>query len=155
MLSNYLVYQVLREAGLPDGVIQFIPADGPLFGDTILASKDFGGLHFTGSTKTFNFLLKKSYSNIEHYKSYPRIVGETGGKDFHFVHSSADVDHVVILFFKKNLQQIKITNFSFIIRFHLQLEVHLNIKVKNALPLAECMFQIIFGLKLEKNLFLK
>lgn len=95
MLSNYFVYQILREAGLPDGVIQFVPSDGPLFGETILNSRDFCGLHFTGSTKTFNYLLKKSHANLEHYKSYPRIVGETGGKDFHFVHSSADIDHVV------------------------------------------------------------
>lgn len=95
MLSNYLVFKILREAGLPDGVIQFLPADGPLFGDTVTQSKDFGGLHFTGSTKTFDHLIKKIYSNIENYKCYPRVVGETGGKDFHFAHSSADVNNLV------------------------------------------------------------
>lgn len=95
LLSNYLAFNILREAGLPDGVIQFLPADGPTFGDTVLDSPDFAGLHFTGSTKTFKHLVKKIYQNLDKYKSYPRVVGETGGKDFHFVHSSANVDNVV------------------------------------------------------------
>ena len=96
VLSNYVAYQVLLEAGLPPGVISFLPAAGNVAGDAI-NHQDFAGLHFTGSTATFNQLWKQIAGNLGKYKSYPRIVGETGGKNFHLVHPSAaaDVDHVV------------------------------------------------------------
>jgi 1-pyrroline-5-carboxylate dehydrogenase len=97
ILSNWIVYKVLREAGLPDGVIQFVPGSGRLIGDLLINHRDFAGLHFTGSTEVFNTLLNKTTQNLSTglYKGYPRMVGETGGKDFHFMHPSADVDHFV------------------------------------------------------------
>ncbi len=95
LLSNYLLMKILKEAGLPDGIINFIPSDGSVISKIILSHKDFGGLHFTGSTKTFRTLWRQISDNLELYKSYPKIVGETGGKDFVFVHSSANVDEVV------------------------------------------------------------
>lgn len=97
ILSNWVFFQALREAGLPDGVIQFVPGSGRLVGDILLNSPDFAGIHFTGSTEVFNGIMQKVASNLTAglYKHYPRMVGETGGKDFHFVHKSADVDHFV------------------------------------------------------------
>lgn len=86
----YFVMKILMEAGLPAGVINFIPANGSEIGDIVFSSPDFAGVHFTGSTKTFQSMWKTIGSNIANYKSYPRIVGETGGKDFVFVHNSAD-----------------------------------------------------------------
>jgi 1-pyrroline-5-carboxylate dehydrogenase len=83
------------EAGLPDGVINLVYADGPTIGDVCFAHPDFAGIHFTGSTGVFQTMWKTIGSNIAKYKSYPRIVGETGGKDFVMVHPSADVDTVV------------------------------------------------------------
>jgi len=82
---------------LPDGVINFVPGAGRIIGDILLNSPHFGGLHFTGSTDVFNGILYKTAVNTNKklYKSYPRIVGETGGKDFHFAHKSANVDHFV------------------------------------------------------------
>lgn len=93
-LSNYLTYKILLEAGLPPGVISFLPSTGKVAGEAI-NHRDFSGLHFTGSTATFNHLWQQIGSNLGKYKSYPRIVGETGGKNFHLVHPSADVEHVV------------------------------------------------------------
>lgn len=90
----YFVMKILMEAGLPDGVINFIPANGSEIGDIVFNSKDFAGVHFTGSTNTFQSMWKTIGNNISNYKSYPRIVGETGGKDFVFVHNSADVYEV-------------------------------------------------------------
>ena len=87
----YRLMQVLQEAGLPDGVINFIPGRGSQVGDPVLASPDFAGLHFTGSTGTFQGMWRTIAGNLGRYKSYPRIVGETGGKDFVFAHPSADV----------------------------------------------------------------
>ena len=78
--------QVLKEAGLPDGVINFIYADGPTVGDVIFNHRDFAGIHFTGSTGVFQKMWKTIGQNIHKYKSYPRIVGETGGKDFIVAH---------------------------------------------------------------------
>jgi len=97
ILSNYIFFKVLQESGLPDGVINFIPGSGKLLGDVLISSPHFAGLHFTGSTDVFNGIMFKTATNLNNkmYKGYPRIVGETGGKDFHFVHKSADVDHVV------------------------------------------------------------
>ncbi|MEH3111768.1 L-glutamate gamma-semialdehyde dehydrogenase [Pedobacter terrae] len=86
-----VIMQVFREAGLPDGVINLIFADGPEVGDVVFNHPDFAGIHFTGSTKVFQEIWKTIGTNIHKYKSYPRIVGETGGKDFILVHPSADV----------------------------------------------------------------
>ena len=89
LLSNYILMKILMEAGLPAGVINFIPGQGELISDIVLTHKDFAGLHFTGSTSTFVNFWKKISDNILNYKSYPKIVGETGGKDFVFIHKSA------------------------------------------------------------------
>ena len=94
-LSNWLFYRVLEEAGLPPGVIQFVPGDSVQVSDALLASRDFAGLHFTGSTAVFHQLWRKSAENLDKYRSYPRIVGETGGKDFILAHPSADVEAFV------------------------------------------------------------
>lgn len=94
VLSNYVLMEIYKEAGLPDGVINFIPGLGSVIGNTAFAHKDFAGLHFTGSNQTFNQLWLQTGKNLQNYKSYPKIVGETGGKDFILVHSSADVDEV-------------------------------------------------------------
>lgn len=89
ILSNYYLMKVFQEAGLPEGVINFVPGSGSLIGGLAINNKDLGGIHFTGSNATFNSLWKGVSENLSHYKSYPRIVGETGGKDFVFVHPSA------------------------------------------------------------------
>lgn len=89
--SNYLLMKIFKEAGLPDGVVNFIPGQGSVIGKVITASPDLAGFHFTGSTATFNTLWRQMGNNLENYKSYPKIVGETGGKDFIFAHSSATV----------------------------------------------------------------
>ena len=90
LLSNYYLMQLYKEAGLPDGVINFLPGSGALIGDVATQSKHFAGIHFTGSTSTFNALWRQAGEHLGEYVSYPRIVGETGGKDFIFVHPSAD-----------------------------------------------------------------
>ena len=89
-LSNYYLMQLYKEAGLPDGVINFLPGSGALIGEVATSSKWFAGIHFTGSTGTFKTLWKQACANLDNYVSYPRLVGETGGKDFIFVHPSAD-----------------------------------------------------------------
>jgi 1-pyrroline-5-carboxylate dehydrogenase len=89
-----VIMKVLRRAGLPDGVINLIYADGPVVGDVVFTHKDFAGLHFTGSTKVFQTMWKTIGQNIEKYRTYPRIVGETGGKDFIVAHPSADAKEV-------------------------------------------------------------
>ncbi len=93
--TPYLIMQILKEAGLPDGVINFIPGRGSMVGKICLEHRDLGGIHFTGSTGVFHQMWQTVGSNIGKYKSYPRIVGETGGKDFIFAHSSANVKKVV------------------------------------------------------------
>ena len=95
VFSAQMIMRVLKEAGLPDGVINLVYVDGPTLGNVCLSHPDFGGVHFTGSTGVFNQMWKTIGENIGIYKSYPRIVGETGGKDFVIAHSSADVDTVV------------------------------------------------------------
>ena len=95
VFSAQMIMRVLREAGLPDGVINLVYVDGPTLGNVCLTHPDFGGVHFTGSTGVFNQMWKTIGENVGGYKSYPRIVGETGGKDFVMVHASADVDTVV------------------------------------------------------------
>ena len=92
--SANVIMEVFREAGLPDGVINLIYVDGPIAGDIIFKNKDFGGLHFTGSTSVFKHLWKEISDNIDCYKSYPRIVGETGGKDYIIAHKSAIPEEV-------------------------------------------------------------
>jgi 1-pyrroline-5-carboxylate dehydrogenase len=87
--SNYLLMKVFQEAGLPDGVVNFIPGQGSVIGKVITASPDLAGFHFTGSTATFNTLWRQMGNNLENYRSYPKIVGETGGKNFIFVHPSS------------------------------------------------------------------
>jgi 1-pyrroline-5-carboxylate dehydrogenase len=94
LLSNYYLMQIFKEAGMPDGVINFIPGDGPMVGNVVLNQRDLAGIHFTGSNATFNILWKGVAANLGNYRSYPRVVGETGGKDFVFVHKSADIDEV-------------------------------------------------------------
>jgi 1-pyrroline-5-carboxylate dehydrogenase len=94
LLSNYLIYKVMEAAGLPPGVINFVPGKGRSVGDPVFASKDFAGLHFTGSTATFQAMWRTMAENLPLYASYPRIVGETGGKDFIFAHPSADANAV-------------------------------------------------------------
>ena len=89
--SANVIMEIFREAGLPDGVINLIFVNGPEAGEVIFNHHDFAGIHFTGSTKVFQEIWKTIGTNIHKYKSYPRIVGETGGKDFILVHSSADV----------------------------------------------------------------
>ncbi|MCO5231178.1 MAG: L-glutamate gamma-semialdehyde dehydrogenase [Chitinophagales bacterium] len=88
--SAYVIMEILIEAGLPAGVINMIYCDGPELSDIALKHPDFAGLHFTGSTNTFNYFWKTIGQNIDLYRTYPRIVGETGGKDFVVAHSSAD-----------------------------------------------------------------
>ncbi len=91
----YQLMKLLEEAGLPPGVINFVPGRGGNVGDPVLASPGFAGLHFTGSTSTFQGMWKTIAEGLPGYRTYPRIVGETGGKDFVFVHPSADVASVV------------------------------------------------------------
>ncbi|XP_040279119.1 delta-1-pyrroline-5-carboxylate dehydrogenase, mitochondrial isoform X2 [Bufo bufo] len=95
MLSNYAVYKILLEAGLPPNIIQFVPADGPVFGDTVTSSEHLSGINFTGSVPTFRRLWKQVSENLERYRTFPRLAGECGGKNFHFVHKSADVESAV------------------------------------------------------------
>ena len=96
--SNYLVYQILLEAGLPAGVIQFVPGNPQEVTDAVLAHKQFASLHYTGSTAIFRKLYGQIAQGVAEgrYRGYPRIVGETGGKNFHLVHNSADVSNAVI-----------------------------------------------------------
>lgn len=92
--SANVIMEVFKEAGLPDGVINLVYVDGPVAGDVVFNHRDFAGLHFTGSTKVFQHLWKTIGTNIEKYRSYPRIVGETGGKDFVIAHKSANAKEV-------------------------------------------------------------
>ncbi|MCX6251394.1 MAG: L-glutamate gamma-semialdehyde dehydrogenase [Bacteroidetes bacterium] len=96
LLSNYFLMKIYQEAGIPDGVINFLPGSGGMIGNIVFRHPEFAGLHFTGSTATFNEIWKNIADNIGNYRSYPRIVGETGGKDFIFVHPSADPQEVAV-----------------------------------------------------------
>ncbi len=95
VLSGYYVMRLLEEAGLPPGVINFVPGSGSQVGNPVVASEHLAGIHFTGSTGVFQGMWKQIGENIASYRSYPRIVGETGGKDFVFAHPSADVPALV------------------------------------------------------------
>jgi 1-pyrroline-5-carboxylate dehydrogenase len=94
LLSNYYLMKILEEAGLPAGVINFVPGSGSLISSIVLKNKDLAGIHFTGSNATFNTLWKQVSENLPGYRSYPKIVGETGGKDFIFAHNSARADEL-------------------------------------------------------------
>jgi len=96
MFSAYFLMQILREAGLFDGVINMVPGRGANIGTPAMNHPELAGIHFTGSTNTFQTMWRTVGENITKYKSYPRIVGETGGKDYIFVHPSADMDAVLI-----------------------------------------------------------
>ena len=96
MLSGYYVMKLLEEAGLPPGVINFVPGDAAEISGIALGDRDLAGVHFTGSTGVFNSMWKTIGANMSRYASYPRIVGETGGKDFIVAHSSADVDALAV-----------------------------------------------------------
>jgi 1-pyrroline-5-carboxylate dehydrogenase len=91
ILSSWYTMKLLMEAGMPPGVINFVPGDPVMVSDIALSDRDLGGIHFTGSTTVFQSMWKTVGNNISNYKSYPRIVGETGGKDFIIAHASADV----------------------------------------------------------------
>jgi 1-pyrroline-5-carboxylate dehydrogenase len=90
LLSNYYLMKILKEAGLPDGVINFVPGSGSLISSVVLKSRDLAGIHFTGSNATFNYIWRQVCENLTNYRSYPKLVGETGGKDFIFAHNSAN-----------------------------------------------------------------
>jgi 1-pyrroline-5-carboxylate dehydrogenase len=90
VLAGYYIMRILEEAGLPPGVINFLPGDAPMITDALLAHRDLAGVHFTGSTGVFNSMWKTIGENMSRYRSYPRIVGETGGKDFIVAHPSSD-----------------------------------------------------------------
>lgn len=96
--SNWLVHQILLEAGLPKDVIQFVPGEAEEVTSTVLNHKEFAALHFTGSTDVFRMLYGKISQGVAEgkYRSYPRIVGETGGKNFHLIHKSADVRNAAV-----------------------------------------------------------
>ncbi len=95
VFSAHYIMEILKEAGMPDGVINLVPGSGGAIGDPVLASSELAGIHFTGSTAVFQSMWKQIGNNIQGYGCYPRIVGETGGKDFVFAHPSADVDALV------------------------------------------------------------
>ncbi|KAL7063391.1 hypothetical protein AAHC03_01865 [Spirometra sp. Aus1] len=94
--SNYVVFKILLEAGLPPGVINFVPADGPKFGSVITREPTLAGINYTGSTQVFKILLKAIAQNMDLYNTYPRTVGECGGKNYHFVHPSANTTDVAL-----------------------------------------------------------
>ena len=96
VLSNYYLYEVFKEAGLPDGVINFVPSNGSDVSETIMKHPKLAGVHFTGSTAVFSNMWKTIGENINIYEAYPRLVGETGGKDFVFAHKTANVKGVVV-----------------------------------------------------------
>lgn len=91
LLSNYILMKIYKEAGLPDGVINFIPGSGAFIGNLVIKSPHLAGIHFTGSNATFNSLWKGVAENLSLYRSYPRLIGETGGKNFMFIHTTADI----------------------------------------------------------------
>lgn len=95
-LANYIFFEALEQAGLPPGVINFVPGEAAMVTDAVLASPHFAGLHFTGSSEVFRSLWQRVGTGIDHYRAFPRLVGETGGKDFVLAHPSADAAEVAI-----------------------------------------------------------
>jgi 1-pyrroline-5-carboxylate dehydrogenase len=96
MLSNWHFFKLLEQAGLPPGVINFLPGDSIEISQALIADRHLAGIHFTGSTEVFQSIWKSVAGNLERYASYPRLVGETGGKDFILAHASADVDALAV-----------------------------------------------------------
>lgn len=96
LLSNYYLMKVFMEAGLPPGVINFLPGPGSVIGDSVVSHPDLGGIHFTGGNATFNRLWRQVAERLDSYRSYPKLVGETGGKDFIFLHPSADPQEAAV-----------------------------------------------------------
>ena len=96
VIGNYITYKALREAGVPANVIQFVPSDGPTFGSAITNSHELAGINFTGSVPTFQWLWKRVGENLDSYRTPPRLLGELGGKNFHFIHPSAEPNSVAI-----------------------------------------------------------
>ncbi|XP_063719088.1 delta-1-pyrroline-5-carboxylate dehydrogenase, mitochondrial-like [Symsagittifera roscoffensis] len=94
-LASWVAYQALLQSGLPDGVIQWVPTESKFMGSVCMQSPHLAALNFTGSTATFKHLWKSIADNVDKYRTFPRIVGETGGKNFHFVHNSAEIESVV------------------------------------------------------------
>lgn len=96
--SNYLIHKILREAGLPANVIQFVPGDAQQVTDVVLSHRDFSSLHYTGSTAVFRSLFGRIAAGVAEgkYRGYPRIVGETGGKNYHLIHKSADIENAIV-----------------------------------------------------------
>jgi 1-pyrroline-5-carboxylate dehydrogenase len=94
VLSNYYLMKLFQEAGIPDGVINFLPGQGSVIGRNVMPHRDLAGVHFTGSNGTFHHLWRSVAEHLESYRAYPRMVGETGGKDFIFVHASSDPQEV-------------------------------------------------------------
>ena len=123
VFSAKIIIDIFKEAGVPDGVINVVFGDAVMITDTVLASRDFAGIHFTGSTHVFKDIWAKIGTNIHHYKTYPRIVGETGGKDFIIAHPSA---------MQNKLQQELLV-------------VLLNFKDKNVLQLQELISHKVYG----------
>lgn len=95
ILSNWVTFKIMREAGVPDGVVNFVPCDGPTFGSVISSSEHLSGINFTGSMATFQKIWQSVGERVSYFRNFPRLSGECGGKNFHFVHKSADVDTVV------------------------------------------------------------
>ena len=93
--SSYYIMKLYKEAGLPDGVINFLPGSGSAIGNEVLNHRNLAGIHFTGSTETFRSIWQTVSNNIANYKNYPKLVGETGGKDFCIAHESANIDALV------------------------------------------------------------
>lgn len=96
MLSNWWIFKIMTEAGVPDGVVNFVPCEGPQFGPVIAQSRDLCGINFTGSVPTFEKLWRAVGRYVKEYRTYPRLVGELGGKNFHFIHPTADVEAAVV-----------------------------------------------------------
>ena len=96
MLSAYYLMKLYEAAGMPPGVINFVPGDAAMISKVLLSHRDLAGVHFTGSTDVFNNMWKTIGASMSTYRSYPRIVGETGGKDFIVAHPSADVDALAV-----------------------------------------------------------
>jgi 1-pyrroline-5-carboxylate dehydrogenase len=94
ILSNYILMRIFKEAGLPDGVLNFVPGKGSTVGNPVFAHPMLAGVHFTGSTATFKNFWKQVSNNIDTYRTYPKMIGETGGKDFIFMHPSAGIEEV-------------------------------------------------------------
>ncbi|CAD6193990.1 unnamed protein product [Caenorhabditis auriculariae] len=94
VLSNYIIYQILEEAGMPPGVLSFLPSHGPDFGDAVTSSPHLSAINFTGSVPTFKHLWRRVADNLDRYVTFPKLIGECGGKNFHFIHPSAHLDSV-------------------------------------------------------------